>query len=173
MKRTTTGISTVLAIAFVFSLLLSALAPVSAQTYSEQVSRKVQEDIKLTRQVIQAKRKAIVALNLGLTDYESKAFWPVYDEYWSERKKLADRHITLLSDFAKNYVYSSLTNDRAEELLKDWLSVEQKKLKLQKKFIKKFKKAIPAKKVLRYFQIENKLNLVIDTELSSQIPLAR
>ena len=138
-----------------------------------RVSRKVKEEIALTREVIQVKRKAIVALNLGLTDYESKAFWPVYEEYWSERKKLADRHITLLSDFAKNYVYESLTNKRAEEMLKEWLSVEQQKVKLQKKYIKKFRKAIPEKKVLRYFQIENKLDLVIDTELSSQVPLAR
>ena len=169
MKGNTKGISTALAIAFVFSLLLSAPALVSAQTYSEQVSRKVKEEIALTREVIQVKRKAIVASNLGLTDYESKAFWPVYEEYWSERKKLADRHITLLSDFAKNYVYESLTNKRAEEMLKEWLSVEQQKVKLQKKYIK----AIPEKKVLRYFQIENKLDLVIDTELSSQVPLAR
>ena len=124
MKGNTKGISTALAIAFVFSLLLSAPALVSAQTYSEQVSRKVKEEIALTREVIQVKRKAIVASNLGLTDYESKAFWPVYEEYWSERKKLADRHITLLSDFAKNYVYESLTNKRAEEMLKEWLSVE-------------------------------------------------
>jgi hypothetical protein len=173
MKRRTKEISGLLAIAFVSAVLLGASANVSAQAFSEQVSRKVTEDLNLTREVIQVKRKAIVALNIGLTDYESKAFWPVYEEYWAEMKKLGDRDVALIGDFAKNYVYESLTNQRAEEMLKEWMSIKQQELKLKNKYIKRFKKAIPEKKVLRYFQIENKLDLIIDTELAAQIPLAR
>ena len=173
MKRNTKGISTVLAIAFVFALLMSAPASVSAQASSQQVSRQVKEDINLTREIIQVKRKAIVALNLGLTDYESKAFWPVYEEYWAEMKKLGDRDVALISDFAKHYVYESLTNKRAEEMLKEWMSIKKQTVKLQEKYAKKFRKVLPEKKVLRYFQIENKLDLIIDSEISAQIPLAR
>jgi hypothetical protein len=173
MKRGTKEISSVLTIVFVFALLLGAPAFVSAQAYSEQVSRKVTEDLNLTREVIQMKRKAIVALNMALTDYESQAFWPVYDEYWAEMKKIGDRDVALISDFAKHYVYESLTNQKAEEMLKEWLSMKKDELKLKQKYSKKFKKVIPEKKVLRYFQIENKLDLIIDTELAAQIPLAR
>ncbi len=173
MKTSTKGISTVLAIAFVFALLLSAPAPVSAQAFSQQVSRKVAEDLNLTREIIQVKRKAIVALNIGLTDYENKAFWPVYDEYWAEMRKLGDRDVALISRFANNYVYENLTNKAADEMFKEWMSIKKQTIKLQEKYAKKFKKAIPEKKVLRYFQIENKLDLIIDSELSAQIPLAR
>lgn len=173
MERRTKEISAFLTMAFVLGLFLGTTASVSAQAFSEQVSRKVTEDLNLTREVIQVKRKAIVALNLDLTDYESKAFWPVYDEYWAEMKKLGDRDVALISDFAKHYVYESLTNQRAEEMIKEWMSIKKQEIKLKEKYIKKFKKAIPEKKVLRYFQIENKLDLIIDTEVSAQIPLAR
>ncbi len=173
MKRRTKEISGLLAIAFVVGLLMSAPAAVFAQALSQQVSRQVTEELNLTREIIQVKRKAIVALNMGLTDYESKAFWPVYDEYWAEMKKLGDRDVALISSFAKNYVYESLTNRKAEELLKEWMSIKKQTVKLQEKYTKRFKKVLAEKKVLRYFQIENKLDLIIDSELSAQIPLAR
>jgi hypothetical protein len=173
MKRSTKGISTVLAIAFCSGLLLSAPTGVSAQALAEQVSRQVTEDLNLTREVIEVRRKAIIALNLGLTDSESNAFWPVYDEYWAERKRLGDRDVALISSFAKNYVYESLTNEKAGEMLKEWLSIDKQDLKLKQKYAKKFKKVLPEKKVLRFFQIENKLDLIINSELSAQIPLAR
>jgi len=167
------GISTVLAIAFILGLLLGAPAAVSAQASSDQVSRKVTEGLNLTLEIIQIKRKAIVALNMELTDYEGKAFWPVYDEYWAEMKKLDDRDVALISDFAKNYVYESLTNQKATEMLQEWMWIKKHTVKLQEKYAKKFRKVLPEKKVLRYFQIENKLDLIIDSELSAQIPLAR
>ena len=173
MKRSTKGISSVLAIAFVFGLLTSAPATVSAQALAEQVSRQVTEDLNLTREIIQIKRKAIVALNMGLTDYEAEAFWPIYDEYWVEMKKLGDRDVALISDFAKNYVYESLTNQKAKEMHQEWNSIKKNTVKLQEKYAKKFRKVLPEKKVLRYFQIENKLDLIIDSELSAAIPLAR
>ena len=173
MMKSTKGISTVLAIALILGLLMSAPTAVSAQAYSESVARKVTEDLNLTREVIQIKRKAIVALNMGLTDYEAKAFWPVYDEYWVEMKKLGDRDVALISDFAKNYVYESMTNQKAKEMHQEWLSIKKDTVKLQEKYAKKFRKVLPEKKVLRYFQIENKLDLIIDSELSAAIPLAR
>jgi hypothetical protein len=173
MRGRTEGIAAVLTMAFVLALLLGSPASVPAQAFSEQVSRKVTEDLNLTREVIQLKRKAIVALNLDLTDYESKAFWPVYEEYWAEMKKLGDRNVALISDFAKHYVYESLTNEKAEEMIKEWMSIKQQEIKLKQKYVKRFKKVIPEKKVLRYFQIENKLDLIVNTEVSAQIPLAR
>jgi hypothetical protein len=173
MMKSTKEISTVLAVALVLGLLMSAPAAVSAQASSDQVSRKVTEDLNLTREIIQIKRKAIVALNMELTDDESNAFWPVYDEYWVEMKKLGDREVALISDFAKNYVYESMTNQKAKEMHQEWMSIKKHTVKLQEKYAKKFRKVLPEKKVLRYFQIENKLDLIIDSEVSTAIPLAR
>ena len=56
---------------------------------------------------------------------------------------------------------------------KEWMSIKKHTTKLQEKYAKKFRKVLPEKKVLRYFQIENKLDLIIDSELSAAIPLAR
>jgi hypothetical protein len=173
MRTTTKEISSLLTIACVFALLVGIPASIPKQAIAEQVSRQVREDLGLTSDVIQVKRKAIVALNLQLTDSESQAFWPVYDEYWAERKKLSDRAVALISDYAKHYVYESLTNEKAEEMIREFLAIQKDRVKLKEKYVKKFKKAIPETKLLRYFQIENKLDLIVDSEVSAQIPLSR
>ena len=51
-----------------------------------------------------------------------------------------------------------------------WVQDENK---LRRKYVKRFMKVLPAKKVLRYYQIENKLDAMIDMDLAAMIPLAR
>ena len=42
---------------------------------------------------------------------------------------------------------------------------------MKKGYVKKFKKVLPAKKVARYYQVENKLDAIIDVDLAREIPL--
>lgn len=136
-------------------------------------SQQPRDGIEVTRAAIKAERRAIVSLNLELTDAESKAFWPVYDEYWTQMKKIGDREVVLIEDFAKHYKYESLTNEKADEMIKEFLSIMDEENKLRRNYVKKFMKALPAKKVLRYYQIENKLDAMINVELAATIPLAQ
>lgn len=139
----------------------------------EVYSQQARDGIEVTRAMIQAERRAIVSMNLELTDAESQAFWPVYDEYWVQMKKVSDREVVLIEDFAKHYQYETLTNEKAEEMLKELLSILKDENKLKRKYVNRFMKVLPAKKVLRYFQIENKLDTIINMELAVTIPLAR
>jgi hypothetical protein len=150
-----------------------AIVGISLNAPQEVFSQQARDGIEVSRAAIKAERRAIVTLNLELTDAESKAFWPVYDEYWVQMKKIGDREVVLIEDFAKHYNYESLTDEKAEEMLKELLSTMQDENKLKKKYVKEFMKVLPAKKVLRYYQIENKLDAVINMDLAATIPLAR
>ena len=129
--------------------------------------------MELLRQDVKTQKVALITEAMNFTDAEGEAFWPIYDEYWAEMSKLGDREVALISNFAKNYVYESLTNQKAKEMHQEWISIKKQVIKLQQKYAKKFRKVLPEKKVLRYFQIENKLDLIIDSELAAEIPLAR
>ena len=156
-------------------VVLMALAIVAVTFHAPQEvgSQQARDGIEVTRAAIKAERRAIVSMNLELTDAESKAFWPVYDEYWVQMKKIGDREVVLIEGFAKHYNYESLTDEKAEETIKEFLSIMKDENKLKKKYVKKFMKVLPAKKVLRYYQIENKLDAVINFDLAATIPLAR
>jgi hypothetical protein len=173
MKAPGKEVSRFLTITFFVALLAGIPASGSGQAVTDQVSRQVKDDLRLTREVVQARRNALVAVNLDLTDSEGDAFWPLYEEYWAERKKLGDRTVNLISEYAKHYTYESLTNEKAEEMIKEFLAIRKDDIGLKQKYMKKFRKAIPERKLLRYLQIENKLDLIVDAELSARIPLSR
>jgi len=112
-----------------------------------------------------------VLKGLELTASESAAFIPIYDEYEAERKQLADRTVALLDKFVANY--ESMTDDAARGILKDWLSLEDSRLDVTKKYAKRFEKVLPAPKVLRFVQIENKLDTAVEMEAVRLVPLAK
>ena len=44
-------------------------------------------------------------------------------------------------------------------------------LKAEKKYLRRFRKALPASKVTRFYQLDNKLDAEIDVALAALIPL--
>jgi len=138
---------------------------------SPVLAGEVRDSIALTQSVIEVERKMIVANNLSLTDEQSKAFWPMYDEFQVDLRKLNDKRANLILDLANEF--ETLTGDRAQEMLKESLKIEGDRTKLKNKYIKKFNKVLPPKTVVRFLQIENKLDAVINYELAAAIPLVR
>ncbi len=70
--------------------------------------------------------------------------------------------MALVDDFAKNY--DALTDEKAKELLKRQFQIDDDRLKLRRSYAGKFEKVLPAKKVARYYQIENKLDAAVAYE---------
>jgi hypothetical protein len=129
----------------------------------------VQHEIALSRADIQVERQAIVAENLPLTEAEAQAFWPMYRTYREEMAKLGDRLVTLIENYAKNY--DTMTDADATVMLKDFFEIQKEEVKIKKAWAPKFGKIIPAKSVVRFFQIENKLDLIVRSEVAAAIPL--
>ncbi len=138
---------------------------------SSALAQQAREQVELSRAVIQAERQIIVASNMGLTEQEAEAFWPVFKDFQEALRKVSDRRADLILELAKDF--NSLSGEKAQEMLKESLSIQAERTKLKQKFIGRFNKVLPPKKVVRYFQIENKLDSVINYELAARIPLVR
>ncbi len=130
-----------------------------------------QSDQELTQEAVQANKKLIVATNMALSAKEKEAFWPIYEDYQKILTGINERTVRLIRDYAAHY--NDLTDSKARELLKEWLAIQSEELNLQKDFAKKFEKALPPQKVIRYYQVENKLRAIVDYELVDEIPLAK
>ena len=128
-------------------------------------------DLALTRASIQLRRQAIVTSIMDLTPKESEAFWPLYREYRVEMAKVGDRMSKLLVQYSEQY--DGLTDAQASQIMKDWISVEKARMGVKDKYISRFKKILPARKVMRFFQADNKLDAVLQAQLASVVPLAR
>jgi len=154
-------------LALTAGMLLMGNAAAQAQTQSPNLN----DDTQLLLSQIQADKAAVVLKSLELTDPEARAFTPVYDEYQKERKEIAQRQIAELNKFASNY--GSMTDKAAGEILKNWFKIQEDKNDLVKKYAKKFEHVLPKTKVLRFVQVENKLETVVDLQAARVIPLAK
>ena len=138
-----------------------------AQTPGE-ISMSEQEQLLIAQ--IQGDRRAIVLSTLELTDAEVQAFTPIFDKYQAEMKKLATRYTDVLNKFASNY--DSMTDDAAEDILEESFEVRDDRIELLKDYSKRMGKKLPAIKVLRWVQIENKMTALLDWQMAQIIPLA-
>ena len=123
------------------------------------------------RSSIQAERKALVDKNMGLTEEEGKGFWPLYEEYQKELAKLNKRKLDFIESYAKDY--EKMTDEKAKVLMDEWMDIQKDALQVKSSYIGKFGRVLPMKKVARYFQIENKLEVAVDYELAGRIPLVK
>jgi hypothetical protein len=129
------------------------------------------DNMQILREKVQADKKLLVATNMNLTEKEAKAFWPVYEKYQKELISLNERALKNIGEYAANA--DKMTDDIAKKVVKEYLAIENDRQKLRQSYLSKFAKALPYKKVMRYYQLENKISAVVYYELAMNIPLVK
>jgi hypothetical protein len=146
------------------------LACVAMMGYGVSMAEMTPGEVELTRSVVQTQRKAIVEMNMALDNETAKTFWPLYNEYQDGLRKVNDRSVALIQDYAGSWL--ELSDEKAASLTDEMLSIQMEKAKVRRSFAKKFRKQLPAKAVARFFQIENKLDAIVNYDLAASVPLA-
>jgi hypothetical protein len=149
-------------------ILLAFLAVAVTGTLAAQTNA----DLDAQRAQIQSDRNAIVATELPLTTEQTTTFWPLYKQYRTDVQKVGDRMVKLITDYANSY-NTTLTDEQAAVLLKEFLAIQGETLKIKEQYAPRFGAILPAKSVLRFYQIENKLDAFLMKNLVAQIPLAK
>ena len=161
----------------VCSVLVLGLAPRPAPaqqpgpTQTEEAKAETMQEIQLTRGLIAGERQTIITQAMDLTPEEMQNFWPLHRQYRVEAAKVGDRIIALISAYAD--AYEEMTDQAAEKLLTDFVSIEKERARLKAKYLPKLKKVLPARKVARFYQLENKLDITVLHEMAENIPLVR
>lgn len=128
-----------------------------------------EQDIQLLREDIRAQRKQITASNMTLTPDEATKFWPIYDQYIQETIKINDDRWALLKDYAANY--NSLTDQHAQDYVKRSVAIDQQLTTLRAKYVSIFQKVVSPKKSAQWYQIDHRLDLLINLQLAALIPI--
>lgn len=117
-----------------------------------------------------AQKKLIVMSNMHLRGDVKEKFGNLYDDYQKNMTELQIKKLKLIRQYADDY--TKLDDKAADKLLADWMRLRKEALDLQEKYISAFKKILPASLVLRYYQIENRLDLIREARVTALIPLA-
>lgn len=152
-------------------VLANAQGTAAAQPVAQPTDVEIMQAAQEARAIVAADRKAMVEAALALTEQEATAFWPVYDRYMADHGKARDLRLKLILDFASNY--ETMTDAAAGKLIDDALTYEQRALDVRKKYVDEARKVLPATKAARFYQIENKMDSILDFVLADEIPLMK
>ena len=144
----------------------SSQSPSVAGAPSNNVSDK---DIEMLRADLRAQRKQIMAQNMTLTADEATKFWPVYEQYRLAAIKANDERWAVLKDYAANY--DTMTDAQAQDYLKRANAVDEQLLALRMRYVPEFEKVVSAKKTALCYQIDRRIDLLINLQLSAAIPM--
>jgi hypothetical protein len=153
------------------TLVLAGLVMVMASVLTVAAQEKPADNMQIVLEKVRADKKLLVSENMQLTEAEAKAFWPVYDQYQDELFLLRTRTVKLINDFAE--AYEKMSNETAKKLMDEFMTIEGLGPKLRQAYLPKFRKVVPEVKVVRYYQIENKIQAALFYELAANIPLMK
>jgi len=118
---------------------------------------------------IRSIKKQVIAANLTLTDSEATKFWPVYEQYSADFAKINDTRAALVKEYSNQY--GTQTDEQADSLVRRWLDVDIAAAQLRQKYVPIFRKVLSGAKAATFFQLDRRISMMIDVQLTSQLPL--
>ena len=126
-------------------------------------------ELQLMRHDMRQQKQKLIAENLPMTESEAVKFWAVYQKYSSELKEINDEKFEMMHTYSKNW--RSMSNDDALIFMRRWLEVDEKVVQLRSKYLPLVRDALPGKKAATFFQLDERISMMIDLEFASQLPL--
>lgn len=149
----------------------TALFPAAGYTQSTQVTVDIKHQLQAARNKMDKERRIILASELRLTPTERENFWPLYNEYREDTQVANDMRARLILDYADNYDH--MTEEFADRMLSDYFEYSKSIIKVRERYVRRYKKILPTTKVARLYQVENKLDAVLNFKLAAQIPVVQ
>lgn len=147
---------------------LSLILIMATATFSSYAQSSFKEDVEVVQSLYGKSKSELVKQYMNLSDAQSTAFAKVYDNYETERKSLGQTKFQLINDYASNY--ETLTDAKADELVKGTLKNHIAYEKLYTKTYNQAKKAIGAINAAKFIQLEVYLQTIIRSEILESIP---
>jgi hypothetical protein len=163
--------SPIISATIVFGLLLGgfALSSASAAPPNSAAEQKNKDYyIELVRRDVRQDAREIVGEQMAFKQAEADKFWPVYDRYEAELKRLGDEKLALINDYADNY--KSMTDAKAGELTSKAIDLDIRRTSLLQQYLPEFQKALTNRRAAQFYQIELPLLKIVDLQIAAQLP---
>ncbi|HWY67023.1 MAG TPA: hypothetical protein VNX88_00085 [Terriglobales bacterium] len=147
--------------------ILAACMTCFAQADSSQ-SNDINSAIESLRADFRADKVTIITQAMQFSDKDSAAFWPIYRRYDSDLSKLNDDRVQIIKTYADKF--NNITDADAKDLAEKSFAFDSKRTDLKKKYFNEFNKQLPATTVAKFFQLEHRLDLLVDLNLAAGLP---
>jgi hypothetical protein len=128
------------------------------------------EDIALLRKDLRAMKMQVIGQNMSLSEEEGLKFWPIYNHYVKDLQAVNDQKYALLKQYAE--MWATMSDQDAMIYVRHWLEADGQAQALRLKYVPTVSQVLPGRKAATFFQLDRRLNMIVDLQLFSQIPLA-
>ena len=128
----------------------------------------IDSTIAVVRANMQADRTVLITTGMNFNDKDGAAFWPIYKQYEFERSTLDDGRVAVIKEYTQKY--PTLTDAEAKAMAETMLECDSRLAALKMKYFKKFNKVLPALTVAKFFQLERRVDLMMDMQVESSLP---
>ena len=128
----------------------------------------IDSTIAVARANMQADRATLITAGMNFSDKEGAAFWPIYQQYEYERSRLDDRRAAVIKQYTQKF--RNLSDADAKAMADQMFDCESRLAELKKKYYKKFNKVLPALTVAKFFQLERRVDLLMDMNVEYALP---
>jgi hypothetical protein len=115
---------------------------------------------------LESMKIGFITERLNLSSDEAKVFWPVYNKFTDDMKKLRQSSKGKISEEMADM--PAMTDAEAEKILNDMVNFKIQEADLLKKYAAEFKKVIPVKKVVLLLKAENDFKRELLKKLSQR-----
>jgi hypothetical protein len=149
--------------------LLIVIAALLFATATPSFADDLEQYLQLLKTDVRANAKEIVKKGMvTFTDEEAKRFWPIWDAYVAEREKFLDARVALITAYADDY--DTMTDAKAKELLDRRFQQLKLRNQLDEKYRPKFATALSPRRLVRFYQIQQELEVMIELRAISTVP---
>ena len=143
----------------------------TSSTQPSSNSQQIDRDIDMLRKDVRSQKKQIIAANLKLTDQEAQKFWPIYDRYTADLVEINNTKYALIKQYVQGG--DTMTDAQWDKSVEEWLGLEESVAQLRVKYRPMFRAVLSAKNTALYFQMDRQLQMIIDLQLASMLPLVQ
>jgi hypothetical protein len=171
--RTVLGIVLIMNVLFLFpqdrAFAQDSSPPATSRPAGDDFVPITDEDIQMMRKDIRSQRKQIIAANMKLTDVEAEKFWPVYEQYVSDLVAINGKKYALIKQYLQSA--GALSDAESEKAVQQWVDVDESVAQLRRRYIPSFRKVLSPKNTALFYQLDRRVQLLIDLQLASSLPL--
>jgi hypothetical protein len=143
--------------------------PGPAATAPTPEEANIQEYIALLRKDVRTEKAKLLGTVMQFDAEDAAKFWPIYRDYDTELSKLNDMRVANIQEYAKSY--STMTDDKADELIKNAMAYQKQRGELLAKYYERVKQDLGAITAARFVQVEHQLLTIIDLKIASALPV--
>jgi hypothetical protein len=123
--------------------------------------------IEVGRANSRAERSNIIGAAMNFTDKDAAVFWPIYRQYEYQRSTLDDSRVAVIKEYTDKY--PNLNDAEAKAMAERMFEYDSRLAALKKTYFKKFNKVLPALTVTKFFQLDRRIDLLVDMNLESSL----